>query len=300
MQHFMGKHVALHFSKVRGMKRVSVQGIILAVCCFAAAPCAGQQVQSAATPVAATLPPAPPLPQAERRLAKARLLSELMSPPDVTIEATVSNIASGFRLGFQALTENHALASQYPGVDDAVVRAVQPRARLLVQAEQEPFHVAAAQYLADQFTITELDQGIRLYRHPLMVKLVRTSIAELRNVSTAQNLKTQLEKGSRDPKLLVDSVRLDSNRSVQRAVSRMTSAEVRALAPLLQSEFAEKLQRIRPRIDQMVIELARKSAERVSADEELRTLAVVAMAEFIAKADAAKPAVSAAITPPAK
>jgi hypothetical protein len=300
MQRFMGKHVAMHFSKVRGMKRVSVQGIILAVCCFAAAPCAAQQAQNAPTTVAAKPVAPPPLTQAERRLAKAKLLADLMSPEDVTLDMFQANIISGFRIGFAASPENRALAVQYPGLENAIALAMQPRARKLVEIDREPIQAATASYLADQFTIAELDQGIRLYRHPIMIKLIRNSFAGARAEATARDLKAQLAQGNTDLKISSAAVTRDGTQSARRAFAKLTAAEVRVLVPLMQTEFTEKMNRIRPVIDQQMITILQESSQRVSSDEEMRTLAVAAMAEFIAKADAAKPAVSAAIPTPIK
>jgi hypothetical protein len=282
------------------MKKISLRRFAFGIACLVSAPCAAQQAQNAPTAVAAKPVAPPPLTQAERRLAKAKMLADLISPEDVTLDTFHENIIRGFRIGFSALPENKVLALQYPGLEDAIALAMGPRARQLVAADRESIQAAAADFLADQFTIAELDQGIRLYRHPAMVKLIRYSFQGARSEASARDLKAQLASGSADPKISSAALQRDGKQSVQRAVAKLTSAEIRAVAPLMQTEFSEKMNRVRPVLDRQIIKLMQEGSARVSADEELRTLAIVAMAEFIAKADAAKPAPSAILKPPAK
>jgi hypothetical protein len=231
------------------------------------------------------------------RLTKAKALANVLAPEDLVETLGVANFEKGLRVGLKSNVEHQKMENSYPGLTDAVVAAVRPRGRELIQQNREPYLIKVGAFFAERFTVAELDQGHRFYSLPFMVRTNRAMLQSMQSDAVIADVRAQIANGSKDPSISMAAIKRDIVQGSRKAVAQLSPTEMRQVAAFSRTPFAIKFQNHQVALNRIVGEAINDQVAQISSDEVLRTNALAAMAEFVARADVAKAAVSPAPVP---
>jgi hypothetical protein len=222
------------------------------------------------------------------RQTKGKALANLLAPQDLVETMSVGNFERGLRSGLKANPEHQKLEAIYPGLTDAMIEAVKPRGMEIIRESREPYLVKVGAFFAERFTLAEIDQGLRFYSLPFMIRTNRKMLQSIQGDAVLADVRAQVVSGATDPQISMSSIKRDLDQGSRKAAAQINPIEMRQIAAFARTPFAAKFQRNQAALNTLVVFSVNQQAAQISSDESLRTQALAAMAEFVARADAAK------------